>query len=68
MNQWENAVGELELASSVDPGGELHYQLFRAYTKLNQKEKAQGALDLSNKLRQEKLDRERAKLASRQQP
>jgi tetratricopeptide (TPR) repeat protein len=66
MNQWENAARELELASSTDPGGELHYQLFRAYTKLDQKEKAQGALTRSNKLRQEKIDRERARLASRQ--
>jgi tetratricopeptide (TPR) repeat protein len=53
MNQWEKAVAELELASSADPGGELHYQLFRAYTKLDQRERAQGALAQSNKLRQE---------------
>jgi tetratricopeptide (TPR) repeat protein len=66
MNQWENAAGELELASSADPGGELHYQLFRAYTKLGHKEKAQRALAQSNKLRQEKIDSERARLASRQ--
>jgi tetratricopeptide (TPR) repeat protein len=68
MNQWENAVRELELASSADPGGELHYQLFRAYTKLDQKEKAQGALAQSNQLRQEKIERERATLASREKP
>jgi tetratricopeptide (TPR) repeat protein len=68
MNQWKKAVAELELASSADPGGELHYQLFRAYTKLDQKERAQGALAQSNKLRQEKIERERTRLASREQP
>jgi tetratricopeptide (TPR) repeat protein len=66
LSQWEKAVGELELASSADAGGELHYQLFRAYTKLDQKEKAQRALAQSNKLRQEKVNRERSKIAVRQ--
>jgi len=66
QNQLEKAVGELELASSADPGGELHYQLFRAYTKLDQKEKAQRALAQSNKLRQDKIERERARLAPRE--
>ena len=68
MNRLENAVKELELASSLDQSGELYYQLFRAYSKLNLKEKAQRALDQSNKLRQDKIDRERARIASRQQP
>jgi hypothetical protein len=67
MNQWESAAKELELASGVDEGGEFHYQLFRAYNKLNLKEKAQRALVQSNKLRQEKMDRERAGVASREQ-
>jgi tetratricopeptide (TPR) repeat protein len=68
MNRWEDAARELELAASVDAGGELHYQLFRAYTKLSQKLKAQTALARSNKLRQEKIERERTRIASREQP
>jgi tetratricopeptide (TPR) repeat protein len=67
MNQWQSAAKELELASRVDEGGEYHYQLFRAYSKLNQNEKAQRALVQSNKLRQEKIARERAKIASHEQ-
>ena len=68
MNQWENAARELEQAATVDSGGELHYQLFRAYSKLNQNEKAQAALAKSTRLRQEKIDRERSKIVSREQP
>jgi tetratricopeptide (TPR) repeat protein len=67
MNQWQSAAKELELASGVDEGGEYHYQLFRAYSKLNQNEKAKRALVQSNKLRQEKIGRERAKIASHEQ-
>ncbi|MCI0724169.1 MAG: tetratricopeptide repeat protein [Acidobacteria bacterium] len=68
MNQWENAARELEQAVTADFGGELHYQLFRAYSKLNQKEKAQGALAKSTRLRQEKIERERSKIVSHEQP
>jgi tetratricopeptide (TPR) repeat protein len=68
MSQWESAARELEQATTVDSGGELHYQLFRAYSKLNQKDKAQGALAKSTRLRQEKIERERSKIVSREQP
>jgi tetratricopeptide (TPR) repeat protein len=68
MSRWEDAVKELELASSIDQSGELYYQLFRAYSKLKMEEKAQRALSRSNKLRQEKIKRERARIASHQQP
>ncbi len=63
LSQWEKAARELELASSDDSGGELHYQLFRAYSRLNQKDKAQEALAHSNRLRGEKIARERQKIA-----
>jgi tetratricopeptide (TPR) repeat protein len=68
MNQWESAAKELEQAATIDSGGELHYQLFRAYSKLNQKDKAQGALAKSTRLRQEKIERERSRIVSREQP
>jgi tetratricopeptide (TPR) repeat protein len=68
LNQWGKAVGELELASSTDGGGELHYQLFRAYTKLDEREKARRALDRSNELRQEKIERERDRVGAREKP
>jgi tetratricopeptide (TPR) repeat protein len=68
MNQWERAARELEQAATADFGGELHYQLFRAYSKLNQTDKAQGALAKSTRLRQEKVERERSRIVSREQP
>jgi tetratricopeptide (TPR) repeat protein len=68
MNRWESAARELEQAATVDSGGELHYQLFRAYSKLNQKDKAQGALAKSTRLRQEKIEQERSRIVSREEP
>jgi tetratricopeptide (TPR) repeat protein len=65
MGQWESAARELEQAVTADSTGELHYQLFRAYSKLNQKEKAQEALARSTKLRQDKIERERSRIVSR---
>jgi tetratricopeptide (TPR) repeat protein len=65
MGQWESAARELEQAVTADSTGELHYQLFRAYSKLNQKEKAQEALTRSTKLRQDKIERERSRVVSR---
>jgi len=58
----ERAVKELETASSTDKVGDLHYLLFRAYSKLNQKENAEKALKISTKLRQEKAGMERRTL------
>jgi tetratricopeptide (TPR) repeat protein len=63
MNQWDAAVRHLELASTSDTDGGLHYQLFRAYTKLDQKGKAQVALAKSENLKQAKLERDRARMA-----
>jgi tetratricopeptide (TPR) repeat protein len=68
MNRWQFAARELELASSADTGGELYYELFRAYSALNQREKAQQALAESKKRREQKLERERARLASASLP
>jgi tetratricopeptide (TPR) repeat protein len=63
MNQWQAAVRHLELASGTDTDGGLYYQLFRAYSKLDQKEKAQEALAKSENLKQSKLERDRARMA-----
>jgi tetratricopeptide (TPR) repeat protein len=61
-DQWESAARHLELASTMDTDGGLYYQLFRAYSKLNQKAKAQEALTKSEKLRQAKLDHDRVRM------
>jgi tetratricopeptide (TPR) repeat protein len=68
MNQWEAAAKELEVACSADAGGELYYELFRAYSKLNQTEKAERALAESKKRRALKFTRERSKLATANSP
>jgi tetratricopeptide (TPR) repeat protein len=65
MSQWESAARELEQAATADSTGELHYQLFRAYSKLKQNAKAQEALTMSTKLRQDKIERERSRIVSR---
>ena len=68
MREWRKAVESLEPAVSADFGGELYYELFRAYSALNEKEKAQEALAASKKRREEKLVRDRARLGSGGQP
>ena len=66
-DQFEKAVKELELASTMDKSGDLHYLLYRAYSKLNQKEKAATALAQSNKLRERKRTHERHGLDASEQ-
>jgi tetratricopeptide (TPR) repeat protein len=65
--EFDQAAKELELASSVEPSGDLYYLLFRAYTKLNQNDKAAIALAQSNKLREQERIRERRGLGQVQQ-
>jgi len=62
-NQWEAALRHLELASTTDTDGSHYYQLFRAYTKLNQNAKAQDALAKSEELKQAKLEHDRMRMA-----
>jgi tetratricopeptide (TPR) repeat protein len=57
--QFDLAAKELELASSADRNGDLYYLLFRAYTGLNQRDRAATALAQSNKLREKERIRER---------
>lgn len=68
VKEWKKAVESLQLAVSADFAGELYYELFRAYSGLNEKEKAQEALAASKKRREEKLVRDRARLESGGQP
>jgi len=49
----EQAARHLELAASTDTDGSLHYQLFKLYRKLGEKEKANEALLISQKIKEE---------------
>jgi tetratricopeptide (TPR) repeat protein len=60
QRQWAEAAQQLELSSASDVGGELYYELFRAYNELKQPDRAKRALATSQKRRQEKLERQRS--------
>jgi len=49
----EQAVRHLELAASTDTDGSLHFQLFKLYRKLGEKEKADAAFLISQKIKVE---------------
>jgi tetratricopeptide (TPR) repeat protein len=51
QDRMAEAALELEKAAPADRDGTLHYQMFLAYRKLQQPEKAQAALRKSNELR-----------------
>ena len=61
----ETAVKELEKAASLDTSGDLHYLLYRAYSRLNQMAPAARALAISTKLREENIARQRRAVESR---
>jgi len=63
--QPEAAVKELEKAATLDSSGDLHYLLYRAYSRLNQKAPAAKALEISTKLREENTARQRRAVESR---
>jgi len=63
--QPEAAVIELENATTLDSSGDLHYLLYRAYSRLNQKSAAAKALEISTKLREENIARQRRAVESR---
>jgi uncharacterized protein YprB with RNaseH-like and TPR domain len=48
-------VRHLELAVSTDTDGSLHYQLYKLYRKLGEKEKANEALLTSQKIKAENV-------------
>jgi tetratricopeptide (TPR) repeat protein len=60
LERWEDAVKELNLASSTDTSGDLHFLLYRSYLKVNRPELAQKALAKSKNLRNQSLARVRA--------
>jgi Tfp pilus assembly protein PilF len=64
-SQFASAVKQLEQAATLDSSGDLHYLLYRGYSRLNQKELAAKALGISTKLREEKIARERRAVESR---
>jgi tetratricopeptide (TPR) repeat protein len=49
----EQAVRHLELAASTDTDGSLHFQLYKLYRKLGEKEKADAAFLISQKIKVE---------------
>ncbi len=51
LDRTEEAIEHLELGADTDTDGSIHYQLFNLYRQLGQKEKAESALRISQKLR-----------------
>jgi tetratricopeptide (TPR) repeat protein len=68
LGQTANAVPRLEKAASSDHYGNVHYQLYLAYRKLGQTERAQKALALSQDLRKNALVRDQALIMGSPQP
>jgi tetratricopeptide (TPR) repeat protein len=60
LGQYANAVSRLEKAAPSDHYGNVHYQLFVAYGKLGQPERARKELLLSQDLRKSHLERDQA--------
>jgi tetratricopeptide (TPR) repeat protein len=65
VGQPDAAAKELEKAATLDSSGDLHYLLYRAYSRLNQKAPAAKALATSTKLRDENSARQRRAVESR---
>jgi tetratricopeptide (TPR) repeat protein len=68
LGQFENAVQKLEKAAASDHYGNVHYQLFVAYRKLGQPERAKRELLLSQELRKSYLERDQALIMGGPQP
>ena len=60
MGQFADAVPRLEKAAPLDHYGNIHYQLYMAYRKLGDAERAQKALARSRDIRQSSLERDQA--------
>ncbi len=60
LGQTDKAVARLEKAAATDHYGNVHYQLFIAYRKLGQPERAKRELLLSDELRKSHLERDQA--------
>ncbi len=60
LGQTANAVPKLEKAAATDHYGNVHYQLYMAYRKLGQPERAQKELARSRDLRRNALEQDQA--------
>ncbi len=56
-NRTQDAIAELKLALADDKDGQLHYQIARLYLKVGDRESAEQALHVSERLRSEGLNR-----------
>ncbi|MBV8553304.1 MAG: tetratricopeptide repeat protein [Acidobacteriaceae bacterium] len=68
LGQFANAVSSLEKAAPSDHYGNVHYQLFVAYEKLGQPERARKELLRSQDLRKSHLERDQALVMGSSQP
>jgi tetratricopeptide (TPR) repeat protein len=68
LGQFANAIPKLEKAAPLDHYGNVHYQLYLAYRKLGQAERAQKALARSQDLRRSSLERDQALIMGSPQP
>lgn len=56
-NRTQDAIAELKLALADDKNGQLHYQIARLYLKVGDRDSAQQAFHVSERLRSEGLNR-----------
>ncbi len=68
LGQTADAVPRLEKAASTDHYGNVHYQLYVAYRKLGQPDRAQKELARSEDLRRNALERDQAMVMGSPQP
>jgi tetratricopeptide (TPR) repeat protein len=68
LRQFADAVPKLEKAAPSDHYGSVHYQLFLAYRKLGQTDRAQKELALSQDLHKRYLERDEALIMGSPQP
>lgn len=60
LSRYGEAVPNLEKAAQIDHYGNIHYQLYVAYKKLGQAERARKALALSQQIRRSALEHDQA--------
>jgi len=68
LGQVAKSIPRLEKAAPSDHSGNVHYQLFLAYRKLGQAERAKKELLLSEDLRRSHLERDQAMIMGSEQP
>jgi hypothetical protein len=60
MGKFADAIPRLEKAAPLDHYGNIHYQLYQAYRKLDETELAQKALARSQEIRRRYLEHDQA--------